>query len=185
MIVVPATVPVVRVPVRMASATKVPVAKAATVTAVVVVVEVAVANAKVRAKAPTQASASVSTLKVAQWHQRLLWVRIRLASQGRIVVHAMHRRVSVRNAVAVAVAELTVQTCRKVKFGVTFAVKHGPKAAASNHKKVANPEVKVVAKAVVVTVGNHVQKVVARVAQSAPSALPALTMAHQVPHLQR
>lgn len=165
----------------MANATKVPVAKAATETAVVVVAVVAVANAKVRAKAPTQASVSVSTLKAAQWHQRLLWVRIRLASQGRIVVHAMHCKVSVRNAVAVAVAELTVQTCRRV----TFAVKYGPKAAASNQKKVANPEVKAVAKAVVVTVGNHVQKVVARVAQSAPSALPVLTTAHQVPLLQK
>lgn len=62
---------------------------------------------------------------------------------------------------------------------MTFAAKHAPKAATSNHKKL----VKAVAKAVAAIVGNHVQKVVARVAQSALSALPALTMAHQVPHL--
>lgn len=128
MIVVPATVPVVRVLARMASAMKVPVVtdavRAATGTAVVVVAVVAVANAKVRAKvlkvkAPTQASVSVSTRKVAPWHPRLLWVRIRLASQGRIVAHAMHRRVSApsarnaqiaRSAVDVAVVALTVQT---------------------------------------------------------------------------
>ena len=95
----------------------------------------------------------------------------------------MHCKVSVRN--AVAVEALTVQTCRRV----TFAVKYGPKAVASNQKKVANPEVKAVAKTVVVIVvnrvENHVQKVVARVAQSAPSAQPVLTTAHQVPPLQK
>jgi hypothetical protein len=180
MTVAPATVPVVMAPARMACAMKAIVAKAATATAVVEVVEVAVANAKVRAKAPTQASVSVSTPKVAQWHQRLPWVLMRLASQGQIVAPAMPRKAnaknvqSVKNVVVVAGAVQTVQMCHKVKVRV----------AATSHKKIAksaNPEVMAVARTVVAIAESHALTV----AQSAPSALPALTTEHPVHHPQK
>lgn len=180
----------------MVSAMKATAARDAAVTGVAVAVVVAVASARAKVKAPIQARVNASMLKVAQRRQKRLPDRMRRASQGRIVALAMPHRASVRSvlnaqnvqsdqnvqsAVAVAVAAQTARTYRKVKFAAKFAMTHDLKAAVNNLRttaKLANPGVK--AGAAVAIVANHVGKVVVRVAQSAPSALPALMMADQV-----
>ena len=186
-----------RAPGQIASAATGTVQTVATTGVAVVVAVVAVASAKVKVskakdKAPMPASVSALMQKVAPWRQRLLWVKMHLASQGRIVARAMRHRVSalnvvnvqsVRNAVVVAVAAQTARTChKKVRFAAMFAMTHVLKAEVDNLRtiaKLASPGVKAVA--VVAIAANHVVKA----GQSAPSVLPALTTAHQVQHPQK
>lgn len=182
-IVARAMVPAVTAQDRMASAAKAIVAKAATATAEAVVVAAVVASVKARAN-----NANVSMPKAARWPLKWWQARKRPASPGRTVDPAMPHKASarsvvsarsVRNVVAVAVAAQTVQTCRRAKFGLTFAVTHDRKAAAINPQKTAkhaNPGAKAVAG---VAIGESPE---AKVVRSATTALPAPLTAHRVQH---